>query len=80
MEINKEKYLQTLKEKKKSAPNSEKAYWLGETSKLVDRPFKQVAGLVGWLPTHWIKEMFEDARGDAKKWWWLRKKILGKEK
>ena len=67
------------KPKKGTKPaNCEISYWRDLTAKLIDKPFKQVAGLTRNLDTKAIKDLYEMAtsfkKNSAALWWQLLKK------
>lgn len=66
-----------VKVKKKRGPNSERAFWTQQIADLTGMKFMVIFGKVRHLPTHWIKDIYEDALqaegrvAKIKRCWWL---------
>ena len=70
IQINVEKY-------QKKGVTSKRAYWISETAKLLNEPFKKILGVTRDWPESWIEDMYLNCKGSdnpARLWWGLRKK------
>jgi len=68
--------LKTFK-KIKNENQAERADWIDQTCKLVNRPYPQIASLLFKYPTSWIHQMYDDAMAFTKnppaRWWQIYK-------
>ena len=46
---------------KRKSPNCEKSYWIDLTAKMLNKPYKQIAGLTNHLDLKAIKDLYEIA-------------------
>jgi hypothetical protein len=66
--------LKSKKIEKKRGPNCKRNYWIDETAKLLNRPFKQICGLTSVWPDSWIQDMVLYCKDKPALWWHLYKK------
>lgn len=65
----------------KRAPNSERAEQVDIATKIVNKPFKQIAGLTRHLKPDQIFILNKESKGAGELWWYLLKnKYMNKEK
>lgn len=68
--------LDKYKKPAQSGPNSERTYWVDLCAQLTGKPFKQMAGLLGHLPTPWIRDLYDkskEGRNQRAFFWYLLK-------